>query len=268
MINKKIMVTGGTGSIGYELVKQLSLENEVIIIDQNKIDISKIKNVVLEVCNIKDYSRLDELFKKHKPDMVFHAAAYKYVTYHEKDFYTEIVDTNINGTVNLIKCVNKYNVKKFVFISTDKAVNPTSLMGASKLIGEIIVRRNGGIVVRFGNVMRSVGSVIPIWEEQIKKGEPITVTDSRMERYFMSIDEACYLAITASEMGKDGETFILDMGKPIKIIDLANKIIKESGKDVKIKMIKPREGEKLTEDIMTESEKEQAIKKDKFWILK
>jgi len=255
---KKIFVVGGAGSIGSELSRQLSKDNKVIVVDQDKFEE---KDIISEVCNVTDYAGLEKLFEKHRPDVVIHAAAYKYVAQYEKEFYAEIIAININGTINLVKLSKKYNVDKFVYISTDKAVNPTSLMGTTKLVSEIITKRNGYVVVRFGNVIDSRGSVTQIWKKQVENGEPLTITDDRMERYFMSIPEACQLVIKASEIGKSGETLILDMGEPVKIIDMAKRFSDN------IKIIGAKQGEKLNEELMTENEKEKAIKKDKYWII-
>jgi len=267
MRNKVILITGGAGSIGLELCQQLAEHNKVIALDQNESGLFDLKGVIPEIADIRDQERLEEIFNKHKPEIVFHAAAYKHLSHFEKDHFSEVIKTNIFGTMNILRLVNSYKTK-FIFVSTDKAVNPTSLMGTTKLIGEIITKRCGGIVVRFGNVLGSRGSVIPIWQEQISAGKPITITDERMERFFMSIEEACALVIKAAEIGKGGEIFILDMGKPVKIIDLAKKIMKEARSEVPIKITGVKQGEKLTEELMTPEEKLRAIKKDKFWIIK
>lgn len=270
MAKHKIFVLGGAGSIGSELVRQLSIKNDVVAIDIDESGLFdlNLKRVTPEIGNIRDYNRMRELFEIYKPETVFHAAAYKHLSHYEKENFSEVITTNVIGTMNILRLVKEFKVKKFIFISTDKAVDPISLMGTTKLLGEIITRRCGHIAVRFGNVLGSRGSVIPIWQKQIEMGHAITVTDPRMERFFMSICEACELVIEASKVGKGGEIFILDMGKPIKIMDLATKIIKESGRDIKIMIIGAKQGEKLTEELMTEDEKKIAIKKDKFYVIK
>lgn len=266
--NKTIFIIGAAGSIGSELSKQLLKNNKVIGIDQDETGLFNIKGIIPEIANIRDFHRLEEIFEKYKPEIVFHAAAYKHLSHFENEHFSEVIDTNIQGTINILRLVKRFKIKKFIFISTDKAVNPTSLMGTTKLIGEIITKRNNYVVVRFGNVFGSRGSVIPIWQEQIERGEPITITDERMERYFMTIQEACSLVIKASEIGNGGEIFILDMGKRVKLIDLAHKILGELRTEGKIIITGIKEGEKLIEELMTEEEKSRAVKKDKFWIIR
>lgn len=270
MKNKQILITGAAGSIGSELTRQLSGHNTVIAVDQDETGIfdlaNECRNVTPELVNIRNLNRMKEVFDRHHPDIVFHAAAYKHLSKFEGYHYDELVETNINGAINVIKLCKTYNAK-FIFISTDKAVNPTSLMGATKLVGEIITKRNGFVAVRFGNVMGSRGSVIPIWQKQMAEGKPITVTDERMERYFMSIPEACQLVIKASEIGKPGEVIILDMGKQVKLLDLAKEIILKARSNSEIQITGAKEGEKLSEELMTEEEKSIAIKKDKFYVL-
>jgi FlaA1/EpsC-like NDP-sugar epimerase len=181
----------------------------------------------------------------------------------------EAITTNVLGTYNIIRESRKYEcLEKFVFISTDKAVGSNSIMGATKRLGEIMVKNQGKgfVVVRFGNVLGSRGSLIPIWQKQFDGGEPLTVTDSNVERYFMTIPEACELVIRASKEGNGGEIFILDMGKRVNILDLATKIANETRSEIKITAL--RDGETLTEKIMFEEEEKRAIKKDKFFIVK
>lgn len=268
--NKTILISGGAGSIGSELVRQLSGHNTVIAADQDETGVfdlaNECRNVIPEIVNIRNFNRMAEVFDRHRPDIVFHCAAYKHLSRFEGIHYDELIETNINGTINIIKLCKKFGAK-FIFISTDKAVNPTSLMGATKLIGEIITKRNGFVAVRFGNVMGSRGSVIPIWQKQMERGESLTVTDEKMERYFMTIPEACSLVIKASEIGKPGQVIILDMGKQVKLIDLARKIIEDARSSSEIKIIGAKEGEKLSEELMTDYEKSIAIKKDKFFVI-
>lgn len=274
---KKILITGGAGSIGSELVRQLAPHNKVFILDINETGFfdliceEKAKGhwVHGRVGNIRDEKTLEDVFSDFKPDMVFHAAAYKHVTPME---WTplEAINTNIIGTYNLIHYAKKYEVKKFVFISTDKAVQSSSIMGATKRVSEIVTRNQGAgfVVVRFGNVLGSRGSVIPIWQKQIDENQPLTITDPDMERYMMKIEEACELVIEASEMGTGGEIIILDMGRKVKILDLARRIIEDSRKEVDIKITGLRPGEQLTEKIMFEEEERIAIKEGKFYIIK
>jgi len=181
----------------------------------------------------------------------------------------EAIQTNIIGTYNVLHASKRWKVKKFVFISTDKVISSASVMGATKRVGEIMTKNSGKgyVAVRFANVMGSRGSVIPLWENQIARGEPITVTDERMERYMMTIPQAVNLVIRAGELGKGGEIFILDMGRPVKILDLAKSIVERLGKDIPIKTIGIRPGETLTERLMTDEEERQAIKREGFYVL-
>lgn len=278
MKDKRILITGGGGSIGSELVRQLCLHNKVYILDYNEtatFDLSeelKLKGywVNCRIGDIRDKETVKDVFSDFKPEVIFHCAALKHVTPGEQS-PIEYIKTNILGTYNILDFSKRWEcVEKFVYISTDKAINSSSIMGATKKVGEIMVKNQGKgyIVVRFGNVLGSRGSVIPIWQEQINKGEDLTVTDEKMERYFMTIPEACHLVIKAAELGKGGEIMILDMGKKIRILDLAKKIIEESRSTSKIKVIGSRPGETLTERLMTEEEEKIATKKGKFFIIK
>lgn len=270
--NRRVIVTGGGGSIGSELVRQLAPFNEVFVLDNNEtacFDLIEelkqkgfdVSGIVGDIC---DKETVKQVFEKFHPEIVFHAAARKHVTPME---WTpmEAVNVNIIGTNNLLQ--ESGGVERFVFISTDKVVNANSIMGCTKKVAEVMVRNAGGVSVRFGNVLGSRGSVIPLWQAQIDRGEPITITDERCERFFMTIQQACELVIKATEIGNDGDTIILDMGKPIKIIDLAKRIIEESKKDIPIKTIGLRPGETLNEQLMTQEESLRAIKKDTFWII-
>lgn len=248
-------VIGAAGSIGSELCRQL---NNVVAIDQDESGIFDLENVIPEIGNIRSKERLSELFEKYKPKVVFHAAAYKHLSNYEREHMEEVVMTNVIGTLNIIKLCEKHKAK-LVFISTDKAVNPTSLMGSTKLLGEIMVKRAGGVIVRFGNVMGSRGSVIPIWQKQFASRKPLTVTDPRMKRYWMTIPQACELVIKASKFKKG--TFILDMGEQRKVVDVANELFP----GYPIRFIGTKEGEKLEEELMTPSEKINSIKKGKFY---
>lgn len=271
--NKRILVTGGGGSIGSELVRQLSSGNKIYILDINETAMFDLYeeqrlggfDVKGRVGDIRNRYTVEEVFENFKPQVVFHAAALKHVTPSEHD-PDETILTNELGTLNLTKAAHKYAVEKFIFISSDKAVNPTTVYGCSKRQGENIVRNAGYIIVRFANVLGSRGSLIPIWEKQINEKKPLTVTDEKMERYFMSIQDACTLVIEATEKGEPGQTMILDMGKPIKIIDLARRMVEEMKSDVPIKFIGMRPGEALTEKLMTPEEEARAVKKDNFYV--
>lgn len=274
---KRCIVSGAAGSIGSELVRQLAPKHKVYCLDTNETGIydlicseqEKGNWVYGRVGDIRDYDTLKDVFDDFKPQVVYHAAAYKHVTPMELT-PIEAIKTNVLGTYNLIHLSRIYEVKKFVFISTDKAVQSSSVMGATKRLGEIMVRNQGRgfIVVRFGNVLGSRGSVIPIWERQMNQGKNLTVTDASMERYFMTIEEACDLVIQAAEIGKGGEIIILDMGRPVKVLDLARKIIKDSGKDISVNLIGKRPGEFLSEKLMFEEEEKVAVKHGKFFIIK
>jgi FlaA1/EpsC-like NDP-sugar epimerase len=215
--------------------------------------------------DIRNQHRMEELFKEYSPDFVYHAAAYKHVPLMEL-FPWEAIQTNVIATARLAQIAIQYNAKKFVFISSDKAVNPTSIMGATKKLAEIIVQTYAAqhsstsfIITRFGNVLGSNGSVVPLFTEQIKKGGPITITHPDVIRYFMTIPEASQLVLEAGAMGNGGEIFIFDMGEPVKIIDLAKKMIRLAGlvpeKDIEIKIIGLRPGEKLYEELLNDNSK-------------
>ena len=272
--NQIVLVTGAAGSIGSGIVKQLVLYDpkQVILLDQSESALYDLEQdlifnypgfnfsiVVGDICN---YKRIERLYDYFKPDYVFHAAAYKHVPLME-DNPSEAIYNNVLGTKNLVDLSIDYEVKKFVMISTDKAVNPTNVMGASKRIAEIYAQSNKlsktkFITTRFGNVLGSNGSVIPLFKKQIEQGGPITITDIRVTRFFMTIPEACQLVLEACTMGNGGEIFVFDMGESIKIIDLARKMIKLSGlvegKDIEIKVTGLRPGEKLYEELLAKDE--------------
>ncbi|WP_317191933.1 nucleoside-diphosphate sugar epimerase/dehydratase [Tamlana sp. s12] len=269
-----VIVTGAAGSIGSELVKQLSNFNvkELILVDQAESPLYDIQqelkrdgkhNFVAIVADIRDSLRLDSIFQKHRPTMVFHAAAYKHVPLMEQTPY-EAIKINVNGTKLLADTASKYQVKKFVFVSTDKAVNPTSVMGATKRMAEMYISclqkesKTKFITTRFGNVLGSNGSVIPLFKKQIENGGPLTLTHQEITRYFMTIPEAAQLVLEAGTMGKGGEIFIFDMGESVKIFDLAKNMIKLSGlrypEDVDIKITGLRPGEKLYEELLANGE--------------
>lgn len=277
---KKIMITGSAGSIGSEMVRQIAVYNptELILIDQAETPQHNIRlmmhfewpNIKAHtiVANISNEERMDKIFHTYRPDYVFHAAAYKHVPMMENN-PSESIQNNILGTKVIADLSVKYGVKKFVMISTDKAVNPTNVMGCSKRICEIycqslnkMINEHAGdkpvtqfVTTRFGNVLGSNGSVIPLFEKQIKNGGPVTVTDPNIIRFFMLIPEACKLVLEAGTHGSGGDIFVFDMGKPVKIADLAKRMIKLSGaKDIEIKYTGLRAGEKLYEEVLSTTE--------------
>ena len=272
---KIILVSGAAGSIGSGMVRQIAKYNpkKIVLLDQAESPLYDFQNELLTnfpdlnfevvIGDIRSYERMERLFDFFKPDYVFHAAAYKHVPLMESN-PSEAVLTNVKGTKNLVDLALKFKVNKFVMISTDKAVNPTNVMGASKRIAEIYAQaaNNKGITrfvtTRFGNVLGSNGSVIPLFQRQIEQGGPITVTDERVTRFFMTIPEACQLVLDAGTMGEGGEIFVFDMGESVKIIDLAKKMIQlsglELGKDIEIKVTGLRPGEKLYEELLAEEE--------------
>nr|WP_298392085.1 nucleoside-diphosphate sugar epimerase/dehydratase [Flavobacterium sp.] len=278
---KSILVTGAAGSIGSEIVRQVLHfgPKKIVLLDQAETPLHSLSLEILglglsvEVFNIiadvRDYNVLEKHFQEFQPDVVYHAAAYKHVPMME-DNPSQAVFTNVLGTKNVADLSNKYNVERFVMISTDKAVNPSSIMGASKRIAEMYVQskhfkhfKNNTdtytkfITTRFGNVLGSNGSVVPLFTKQIQEGGPITITHPEIIRYFMTIPEACQLVLEACSMGNGGEIYIFDMGKPVKIIDLAKKMIRLAGyqpdKEIKIKIVGLRPGEKLYEELLNDS---------------
>ena len=273
--NKIIMVTGGGGSIGSELCRQIMKyePKQLVLIDiyeNNAYDIQQeIKRHFPEIdlkvliASVRDEHKMDKIFEQYKPEIVFHAAAHKHVPLME-DSPCEAIKNNVFGTQNVVNLSDKYNVKKFVLISTDKAVNPTNIMGATKRCCEMIVQTKNKtsktefVAVRFGNVLGSNGSVVPLFKKQIEEGGPVTVTHEEVTRFFMTIPEAVSLVLQASAMAKGGEIFVLDMGEPVKIIDLARNLIKLSGfepnVDIKIEVTGLRPGEKLYEEVLMDEE--------------
>lgn len=271
---QRILCTGAAGSIGSELVRQLIPKNEVIILDNNETGFFnlyeelRLKGFQIQgvVGDVRDRHVFQELSRRFGlPDIIFHCAALKHVT---PSFWSrdEYVKTNVFGTFNVLAFAETRNIK-LVNISTDKVTNANSIMGASKRLAEIAVRDAGFISVRFGNVMGSRGSVLEIWQRQIERGELLTVTDGKMTRYMMTIEEACRLVIRASEIGQSGSIMVMDMGEKVNILSLAKDILKKSGKETSIKMIGARFGETLTETLMTEDEKNRAVKQKNFWII-
>lgn len=272
---RTILVTGGGGSIGSELCRQIAPHKpgKLIILDiyeNNAYDIQQeLKmqypdlNLVVLIGSIRDVNRLDMIFKEYKPEIVYHAAAHKHVPLME-DSPNEAIKNNVLGTYNLILASDKWKVRKFVQISTDKAVNPTNIMGASKRVCEMLIQTFNNfsstdfVSVRFGNVLGSNGSVIPLFKKQIANGGPVTVTHPDIVRYFMTISEAVSLVLQAGVYAKGGEIFVLDMGEPVKILDLAKNMIRLSGlvpdKDIQIKFTGLRPGEKLYEELLMDEE--------------
>jgi|AntAceMinimDraft_17_1070374.scaffolds.fasta_scaffold11998_1 FlaA1/EpsC-like NDP-sugar epimerase len=274
-IGKNVLITGAAGSIGSELVRQIAVFpfNKLILVDQAESELYNIElelfekyhsgNFEIALCDIRNKLRMQTVFENFKPDIIYHAAAYKHVPMMENNPY-ESVFTNIEGTKIIADLAIEHKVKKFVMISTDKAVNPTNVMGASKRIAEIYIQSLNQknitrfITTRFGNVLGSNGSVIPLFKKQIDKGGPITITHPKVTRYFMTIPESCQLVLEAGSIGKGGEIFIFDMGKSVKIVDVAKKMIKLSGltlgKDISIVYIGLRPGEKLYEELLNDQE--------------
>ena len=288
--NKVCMVTGGGGSIGSELVRQIAKykPKQIIIVDiyeNNAYDIQqelvmeygKSLNLVTLIASVRDYFRMNQIFKKYKPEVIFHAAAHKHVPLMENN-PMEAIKNNVIGTFNISTLALIYRVKKFVMISTDKAVNPTNVMGASKRCCEMIVRfmsmnndsQTEFVVTRFGNVLGSNGSVIPLFKRQIEQGKPVTVTHPDIIRYFMTIPEAVSLVLEAASIAHGGEIFVLDMGQPVKIVSLAENLIRMYGKvpykDVPIKFTGLRPGEKIKEELLMNEEGLQKTKNKLIFI--
>ena len=285
--DKVVLVTGGGGSIGSELCRQIAKlsPKKLIILDiyeNNAYDIQQelLRNyqgkldITVFIASVRDEKRLDTIFAQCRPDVVFHAAAHKHVPLMESN-PSETIKNNVLGTYYTANAAEKYGVSKFIMISTDKAVNPTNIMGASKRMCEMIVQcrtdsKTCFSAVRFGNVLGSNGSVIPLFRSQIAKGGPITLTDKRIIRYFMTIPEASQLVIQAGAMAQSGELFVLDMGKPVKIYDLAVNMIKLSGfvpeEDIKIEEVGLRPGEKLYEELLIKTESMEKTENDMIFI--
>lgn len=277
------LITGGGGSIGSEIVRQLVKyqPKEIVVIDIYENNVYELQqslkrhypdlNLRIIIASVRDKERICKIFDEVRPAVVFHAAAHKHVPFMEEN-PSEAIKNNIFGTHNVAQCAHEHKVKRFILISTDKAVNPTNIMGATKRIAELIVQsinkesETEFAAVRFGNVLGSNGSVIPLFKEQIKAGGPVTITHPDITRYFMTIPEASRLVIQAGALAKGGEIFVLDMGKPVKIVDLATQLIELSGykpnQDIKIEFIGLRPGEKLFEELLLEEEGLESTKQE------
>ncbi|EDP69730.1 putative capsular polysaccharide biosynthesis protein [Flavobacteriales bacterium ALC-1] len=286
--NKVILITGAAGSIGSEICRKVSLYNykKLILIDnaesalydlQQEFRQLGLNNIEAIVADVRNKTRIDQIFNQNKPKVVFHAAAYKHVPLMENNPF-EAVSVNIGGTKNVADIAVKHSIDKFVLISTDKAVNPTNVMGATKRIAELYVSCLKGkghtrfITTRFGNVLGSNGSVIPLFKKQIEKGGPLTVTHKDITRYFMTIPEACQLVLEAAAMGNGGEIFVFDMGEPIKIFNLAKNMIILSGlrypEDIDISITGLRPGEKIYEELLADGENTKKTYHEKIMIAK
>ena len=285
---KRVLVTGGGGSIGKELGQHICrfAPEKLILLDHSEYGLFHVNlklkekwpglEIELVIADIRDREKMDKIFRRFKPEVVFHAAAYKHVPmmeYHPD----EAISSNIIGTKNVGELANKYGVERMVMISTDKAINPTSVMGASKRVAEMVVKdlgnRNVGakesenktkfVAVRFGNVLESNGNVVHMFKRQIAEGGPVTITDKRMKRYFMTLSEASQLVIQAGALGKGGEVFVLDMNGPVKVLDVARDLIFLSGfvpdEDIEIKIVGLRPGEKLFEELLTKEERRRGL---------
>lgn len=276
LANASVLITGAGGSIGSELCRQVArfAPRQLVLLDSSEYALYRISEALaLEmpevqavscVGDVKDGLRLDEIFATHRPDIVFHAAAFKHVPLMESTNAWQAVLNNALGTVRLMQAIARHPVRRLVFISTDKAINPTSVMGASKRLAELLLlqwnRRvpTQTVAVRFGNVLGSTGSVVPKFKEQIARGGPITVTDPHIRRYFMSVQEATQLVLQAAVMGNGGEVFVLDMGEPVRIVELARDLIRLSGfteEQIPITFTGLRPGEKLYEELLADSER-------------
>ena len=289
---KKVLITGAAGSIGSEIARQIAVMDieQLILIDQaesalydiqqtlkNKISEEKQNKIHYIVSSVRDQKRMSSLFNKYRPQVVFHAAAYKHVPLMEK-FPYEAINTNIYGTKIIADLANEFEAEKFVMVSTDKAVNPTNVMGATKRVAEIYVNcisrisKTNYIVTRFGNVLGSNGSVIPLFKRQLDHGGPLTVTHPDITRFFMTIPEACQLVLEAAIMGKGGEIFVFDMGESMKIIDLAKRMIRLSGykypEEIDIKIVGLRPGEKIYEELLATDENTIKTHHEKIMIAK
>jgi len=289
LLGQTVLVTGAGGSIGSEICRQITRfkpksivllghgENSIFEIEQELDRRHPGQHTVAVIADVRDEHRIGRVFEQYKPDVVFHAAAHKHVPLMEAN-PEEALTNNVFGTRNVARAADKHGARRFVMISTDKAVNPVSVMGMSKRVAEMVVQAIGStsqtkfMAVRFGNVLGSRGSVVPMFRKQIAEGGPVTVTHPDMTRYFMTIPEAVQLVIQAGAMGKGGEVFVLDMGEPVKITRLAEEIIRlsgmEPGKDMEIVYTGVRPGEKLFEEILTTEEVATSTKHKKIYVAK
>jgi FlaA1/EpsC-like NDP-sugar epimerase len=288
--DKRVLVTGAGGSIGSELCWQIShfspsslilcdnTENNLFHVDMDLREEFPSVNTCSVLSDVRNLSQMEGIFKKYKPDVIFHAAAYKHVPMMELNPW-EAVHNNIRGTMNILSLASNNNVERFVMVSTDKAVRPCNIMGATKRVAELLTQAHAlnynkirFMTVRFGNVLGSKGSVIPIFKEQIKRGGPVKVTHPEITRYFMTISEASQLILQAGAMGEGAEIFILDMGTPVRIVDIARDLIRlsglESNEDIEIEFIGLRPGEKLHEELITEGEGIVKTAHEKIMVLK
>lgn len=270
---KRILITGAAGTIGSELARQLWQNNKIYGLDINEMGLHALKQelgIPVRVGDIRNRETLRNVFEDFRPEAVFHAAAYKSVDMMEY-VPEEAISTNVVGTLNVLDYSKIHEVGKFVYISTDKAVNARSVMGKTKSLGETMTVNSGKgyVAVRFGNVLGSRGSLLEIWERQINDGRPITVTDDRMSRYFMTIEEAVNLVIKAAEIGKGGEVLCFEMGQPVNIRRLAEELVMKLGRSGHpIETIGNRGGETMEESLMTQEEKRVAQKVGDFYIIK
>ena len=290
ILGKTLMVTGAGGSIGRELCCEIARYNpkKIICFEISEFFLYELEHKLRQICpqleiipiigDVRNRSKISSILERYKPDIVLHTAAYKHVPMMEIN-PMEAVNTNVKGTLIVAEEANRYGIKKFVMVSTDKAVNPTSIMGSTKRVAEMICQHTGEMAketqymtVRFGNVIGSNGSILPLFKKQIENGEDLTVTHPDMERYFMSISEAAELILQTATMGKENDIFVLNMGKPIKILDLAKEMIElsnlELGRDINIKFTGLRPGEKLYEELFTEKESFEQTSHKKVYIAK
>ena len=286
LAGQTVLITGAGGTIGSELCRQVAAHgaSKIVMVDvvengvyelEHELSPKYAKKLFIEIANVREEERLDWLFKHYKPDLVYHAAAHKHVPTMENS-PEEAVKNNILGTLNVARCADFYGVKRFVLISTDKAVNPTNVYGATKRVCEMIVQSMNArsdtefVAVRFGNVLGSNGSVIPIFKAQIANGGPVRVTHKDIIRYFMTVSEAVSLVMTAGEMAKGGEIFVLDMGSPVKTLDLAEMLIRLAGyepyKEIAIEFTGLRPGEKLYEELLMDEEGIQTTSNNKIFV--
>lgn len=272
----RVAITGAAGSIGSELYRQLCGTETVLAFDIDETRLFDLHeeykqkgcDVHYVLGDVRDRELVRKTIKDFKPDVIFHVAALKHVTPHESE-PEQAVYTNVVGSLNVIQEAKEQVVENLIYVSTDKAVNQHCVMGTTKRLGEIMARNAGYVAVRFGNVMESRGSVFEIWKRQVESGEPMTITDEKMERYLMTIPEACELLIQAYGVGEKGDLLVMDMGERVKLLDIARKFLEERGlKEYPFKQIGIRAGETLKERLMTEEEESVAVREGNFYIVK